>query len=495
MAKIDQAIIRMYRMGTGDCFIIKFTGGGDKEFTMMIDCGTWQGSKKDLTPFVEDLKAFVGNHIDLLVVTHEHKDHVHVFDACKELFTTDFTVDRIWMGWTEDDKKAKVKKWQQSYGQKKKALGMAAEKINSLMQDPQHRSQLMQQFNGDKMFALQEAFDAAVGRFAELQLGMKNGVYAGLLAGMKVVKEDIAKRKKIDYWSPGDIIEDLEGLEGIRFYVLGPPLSWDEVRVETGGKGESYDHTAELSGSDGFAMAVNAAGNGLATDSILPFDPKFVLKGRRTRAAMDYNKADNAWRKIDFDWLQSAGSLALRLNSITNNLSLALAIEFTGSGRVLLFPGDAEYGSWASWHTIKWTVPSRQKGVHLTEDLLNRTVFYKVAHHLSHHGTAERLGLDMMTHPELTAMATLDYSIISPGWTSTMPNRGILKDLVAKTKGRLMVMNPEGLFYDHPTDTQPLDEKIRDERNKMTRSETDTFKAAYQEDKKGLWIQYTVTDQ
>jgi hypothetical protein len=123
---------------------------------------------------------------------------------------------------------------------------------------------------------------------------------------------------------------------------------------------------------------------------------------------------------------------------------------------------------------------------------LNRTVFYKVAHHLSHHGTAERLGLDMMTHPELSAMATLDYSVISPGWTRTMPNRGILKDLIAKTRGRVMVMNTEGLFYDNPENSQPLEKKIKDERKKMTHTEAAAFKAAYKEDE--LWLQYTITD-
>jgi hypothetical protein len=493
MAKIDQAIIRMYRMGTGDCFIIKFASGGKEQFKMMIDCGTWQGSKQKLTPYVKDLKAFVDNHIDLLVVTHEHKDHLHGFDACKEFFTRNFTVDRVWMGWTEEDKKTKVKKWQQSYGQKKKALGLAAARLNAFVRNPKHRDQLARQFNGDNMLALQQNFSVAIDNFAELQLGITGGNYAGPLAGMKVVKEEIGK-KNIEYRSPGDIIEDLENLEGIRFYVLGPPLSWDEVRVETGGKGESYDHTAELSGSDSFAMAVDKAADNLAAGGVTPFEKKFILKDRKSRAPKDYHKKDNAWRKIDFDWLQSAGNLALRLNSITNNLSLALAIEFTGSGQVLLFPGDAEYGSWASWHTIQWKVPSRQKKKHLTEDLLNRTVFYKVAHHLSHHGTAERLGLDMMTHPQLSAMATLDYSVISPGWCNTMPNRGILKDLIAKTKGRIMVMNTDRLFYDHPDDTQPLEKKIREERKKMTRGEADAFKANYLEDDRGLWMQFTVND-
>ena len=49
-----------------------------------------------------------------------------------------------------------------------------------------------------------------------------------------------------------------------------------------------------------------------------------------------------AWRRIDTDWLGSAGQLGLQLDSDTNNTSLALAIELVGSGKVLLFAADAQ---------------------------------------------------------------------------------------------------------------------------------------------------------
>ena len=174
---------------------------------------------------------------------------------------------------------------------------------------------------------------------------------------------------------------------------------------------------------------------------------------------------------------------------MTNNLSLALAIEFEDSGRVMLFPGDAEYGSWASWHKINWTEPSRTPGKHLTEDLLNRTVFYKVAHHLSHNGTAQRLGLEMMKDPDLAAMATLDYSVISSGWTTTMPNRAILAELLTRTKGRLMVMNEKDLFFDRENQI-PLAGRIKSARSQMSTKIKTDFARDYVEDP--LYLQYTV---
>ena len=150
----------------------------------------------------------------------------------------------------------------------------------------------------------------------------------------------------------------------------------------------------------------------------------------------------------------------------------------------MLFPGDAEYGSWASWHEIKWKEKGRGKHddgkpKHLTEDLLNRTVFYKVAHHLSHNGTAKRRGLEMMTHVDLAAMATLDYAVISDTWKSTMPNRAILADLLTQTRGRLMVLRDEGLFIDAKQKV-PLADKIASTRAEMSAAVGKAFEKAHQ---------------
>src|SRR5687768_2131673 len=63
-----------------------------------------------------------------------------------------------------------------------------------------------------------------------------------------------------------------------------------------------------------------------------------------------------AWRRIDDDWLDSAGEFALQLDSYTNNTSLAMAIELKGTGKVLLFVADAQAGNWISWAGLSWEV-------------------------------------------------------------------------------------------------------------------------------------------
>jgi hypothetical protein len=492
MSNITHTEIRMYRMGTGDCFVLKFFAGAALKYKMLIDCGTWSGSAAHLAPYIHHLKAYVENHVDLLVVTHEHKDHVHVFDACENLFTQGFAIDRVWMGWTEKDSAAKVKRWQKDYGQQKMALFHAARELKAAVHDPAYAAQLQHEFNGLGILNSRRSFAATLEGLTDLHVDTGGGTFAayvGLLAGMRVVKKNLGPGK-IAYYKPGDIIANLQQLPGIKFFVLGPPLSWEDVKKESGAEGESYDHNKDLALSAAFAAAVldQAVGGNLGA---APFDASYNLAPGESicQAQQAYTCPGNEWRKIEHEWLLGAGSLALRINSLTNNLSLALAIEFEDSGRVMLFPGDAEYGSWASWHRINWTEPSRTPGKHLTEDLLNRTVFYKVAHHLSHNGTAQRLGLEMMKDPDLAAMATLDYSVIGNGWTTTMPNRAILAELLARTKGRLMVMNEKGLFLDREQQI-PLADRIQSARSQMSTKMKTDFARDHVEDP--LYLQYTV---
>ena len=106
-----------------------------------------------------------------------------------------------------------------------------------------------------------------------------------------------------------------------------------------------------------------------------------------------------------------------------------------------MFPGDAEYGSWASWHEIEKWKPKKQGEKHFVEELLNRTVFYKVGHHLSYNGTALQKGIMMMESNELAAMATLDRQRISEGWKATMPNRFLLQELLKRCQGKVFIMD------------------------------------------------------
>src|SRR6266545_1878611 len=97
-----QVRVRMYRQGLGDCYLITF-GTGAAARHVLIDCGTLgtTTNNNSMRDIVASIRAVTGDHLDLVVATHEHKDHLSGFASRKEDFS-DMTIDRFWVGWTEN---------------------------------------------------------------------------------------------------------------------------------------------------------------------------------------------------------------------------------------------------------------------------------------------------------------------------------------------------------------------------------------------------------
>jgi beta-lactamase superfamily II metal-dependent hydrolase len=100
----DKLLIRAYNVELGDCIYCRIPDErvaqtGDRDFHMLVDCRSW-GSFAALKTAIEHLKTGLPDaghgktRLDLLVVTHEHKDHIAGFDA--DLFS-DLSIAHIWM--------------------------------------------------------------------------------------------------------------------------------------------------------------------------------------------------------------------------------------------------------------------------------------------------------------------------------------------------------------------------------------------------------------
>src|SRR6516165_10226080 len=78
--------VAMYNVGFGDCFLVKFDTD-ERPYTMLIDCGQLSGSAGNGPDFwdvverlVADLPVLDGRpRLDVIVMTHRHRDHVHGF--------------------------------------------------------------------------------------------------------------------------------------------------------------------------------------------------------------------------------------------------------------------------------------------------------------------------------------------------------------------------------------------------------------------------------
>jgi beta-lactamase superfamily II metal-dependent hydrolase len=459
---INKVSIRMYCIGTGDCFVLKFYSGNTEKFNMMIDCGSCHGTANEFIPYITDLREFVKKRgIDLLIVTHEHQDHVNGFQKCKDIFK-DIKIGEAWFAWTEEpgdpnSREAELLK-------KRNKLRLAF--TNAMDEFRIHKDDIENNFEGDynltKIKKANTAFMNGLSTLADINLSaMSEANNEESLPGMLAIKEKLRNENvEVKYLNPGEI-KKLTAAPGLNFYILGPP--WERNSVFKDGKEGTDVYKKYLSLNQSMLSAESFMKTGDEMKSTdLPFDLQYTFDDPSNistplgplpeysievgKIISEYHNPKAKWRNIDYDWLTSVGSLAIRLNKNLNNTSLALAIEFEESGNVLLFPGDAEFGNWESWHLIEKWDKKGKNGKHLAEDLLNRTVFYKSGHHLSYNGTALAKGINMMPLSGMTAMVPLDRTRISPKWKSTMPNKLLLEDLIKRCDGKVFIMSEDDIL-------------------------------------------------
>jgi beta-lactamase superfamily II metal-dependent hydrolase len=424
-----RARVRMYRVGLGDCFLVT-SYQEDKPRHMLIDCGMFAGSRlnpaiaeKDVqAQVVKDIAAETGGNLDVVVVTHEHMDHVSIFNSAKSIFDG-MTFGQAWFGWVEDPDNKLAKSLRGKYERLKVALAAGLSGLQGLAEaDPDAYGNVHQG-------------TAKIAEFLGLAAdGKKLAVQPR--AAMDYVKAKAGKAN-LKFGHPGDTW----GFGGLKVRVLGPPESEEQMRIMERA-GASYDR-ALLFGVDDEADA--------PAEAQYPFPAQWRLDAviQKGQVQLDkpadsslldmvarYSDAQQSWRRIDNQALDSISTLALQMDKYINNTSLALAFEFDddGKGDVLLFPGDAQVGNWSSWFDIKKFDVS---------DLLSRTTFYKVGHHGSHNATYKP-ALEKMNHPKLVAMIPTNQKFAKNSKKWVMPAPNLNKALKEHTHERLL-RNDQGI--------------------------------------------------
>jgi len=459
------AIVRMYRIGHGDCFLIAFSGE-ERPSYVLIDCGYKPKSPEKLTTPTDvgkigaDIIAATGGFIDVAIITHEHQDHVNGFRPAN---FPGLKVGKVWFAWTENPK-------------------------------DEIANQLRAKFN-DRLLGLIDArvaFAAAgndriaddIDWYLEFELGEGAADYNGRQHAAAAAKDPAKSANKIamqflrqcatgepEYLYPHERARPIPGAASARAFVLGPPRDVDKI--------DDLDPIGEESfGDDNGAPSMRAdapAAAGERTARLSPFQRRHVLPMEEALAHEDFGEffrtyygADKdglaevsdgeevltnaAWRRMSADDATEAGALALAMNNATNNASLVLAFELSKGGKVLLFVGDAQAGNWRSWADAAFDDGDKDRGDrHVTaKDLLARTVLYKVGHHCSHNATLK--GKLDSKYPNLSWMAqggnasefiAMITSVEAwarqkprPDWNHPMPQ--IKEALLEKAGGRVL---------------------------------------------------------
>jgi hypothetical protein len=457
------ATVRMYRLGHGDCFLIAFPReGGGTPYYVMIDCGYKPGSNsadyfdiaRPIGDVVKHLHEACGGHLDLVILTHEHQDHLNGLWKKTKPYFEEFEIEEAWVAWTEDPDNTLA---------------------NALR--VRHKDQLLGLIGARNQLALAIGDDApAVSRVDGL-LGLEVGGGdlkldpAAMLAaaedpeksvnkqGLKLVKDKAAANKGCFYLYPGIEPVALDGAAGVRAFIFGPPESAELIADEDPRDGEGFPSDRPLS----FAAAART-----------PMEERSSLFRRHTSIQREYAfdgetplfverygngtgpedvadrvevAPDAGWRRIDDEWLFSAETLALKLNTGINNTSLVVAFELPQTKKILFFAADAQRGNWISWKDLRF----RDGAATVTaKEILARAVLYKVGHHGSHNATLSGTASDEQPNlawmgqgaaaGEFTAMITAvnEWATTknTPPWVHPLPS--IREALERKAQGRVL---------------------------------------------------------
>jgi Metallo-beta-lactamase superfamily len=400
--------VRMYRQGLGDCFLITIPRQNGNPFYVVIDCGVILGTKnseKIMKEVVEHIIKTTGGRVDVVVATHEHWDHISGFNQAREIWTDKnrLTVGQVWLSWAEDNKNPLALKLRKQRNHLKIALQAAASRMRL-------------------------AGDASAAQEVTSMLDFFGA--AGTTSDALEVVKGLCEAKDVRYCTPQDPPVQIEGTD-VKVYVLGPPPDEKLIKKYNPSKREP-----ETYGVDSINNYLSALQPTLSdTDVETPFGEGFQIplnmaqqmpffQQRYWGEDAESTEKSQAWRRIDGSWLDSSSSLALQLDSATNNTCLVLAFEL-GDGEVLLFAADAQVGNWLSWQNLKWNVDGNDV---TGPDLLKRTIFYKVGHHGSHNATLRKLGLEEMESLKLAFVPVNRKMAIKKRWKQ-MPLNELMKKL------------------------------------------------------------------
>jgi beta-lactamase superfamily II metal-dependent hydrolase len=375
--------VRMYNVGFGDSFLI-YLPTEDGVRKVLIDCGvhpTGHGPRaiNDVAKqIIADATPADGTpSIDVVIATHRHADHVSGFayQGWKAV-----TVQEVWMPWTEDYGNAdavRILEKQSKAAKKLKAKHAAAPLIDELAQNAL--------VNADAMKMLHEGF-------------------AGKPRRLYLPYED---EQKNSFKTPA--------LPGVDVHVMGPSRNEKVIKDMDPKAGHSYLHLLQADPDE--------------LKELRPFADVWCVQPRSydRNLRLDHKTITNLETAGTVDALLAAAALEDSVNGTS------LMLMFNINNAYMLFPGDAQWGTWnAAINNERW------------RELLAKTTFYKVGHHGSHNATpTDFLDGVLKDSASLVAAMVCTRTEVNPTWD--IPRMPLLT--------RLRKMTPNVVRSDEPKKT------------------------------------------
>jgi hypothetical protein len=456
--------LRMYRVGFGDCFLLTFQYAAPLEDGrsvrhVLIDFGSTSLPKgqASLLPIAKLLNQHTNGEIDVVVVSHRHRDHLSAFgspDIAKLLAKPRYP-KLVVRSWTEDPTAAPSFQAGTAIvgGARSAAVADRSMAFLRTIDQAERFSQVLTDRTGG---APSRSLAAGIGRMAFGQLKNKPAV--------DQLRKWAGRGSSYLHYGLPSGIEAV--VPGISVRVLGPPTVDQHPAVATQ---RSRD-------PDEFWMLYRGLAQGLSPTDFgvdAPDDEPFTraddsgadaASGSPDQAALEAPRTNGdigeagpvRWltKRMGRQQLNSLLRIVRILDDVLNNTSVILLFELPalpgGAPRRLLFPGDAQIENWE--YALK-VVPERKDNL----DLLRGVDLYQVGHHGSRNATPRTL-FNLWDEPEtqgrpMSAVLSTKAGVHGDSPATAVPR----KTLVAALDTRMTLFSTQSL-----TSAQPFYELAAD---------------------------------
>lgn len=374
----NRITVRMYQVGFGDCFLISFAyhaplPDGRRERHVLIDFGStrWpKNYKPRYRDLATDIAKQTGGKLDVLVISHRHKDHLGGFaDDSAAATIAALQPSLVLRPWTENPQAAANATGPALIGQRSLDY---ADGLNSA-----------QVFAGQVARALRghhQGFRAELAAMAIEQLANQDAIrHLDALAG--------SASAGAGYLHAGQPSGIDPLIPGVTTKVLGPPTidQWPAVAGQRADDPEYWLRQHSLLA--GMLKTVNA--------------PPALIRVADSSRRQTIDPGPLRWivERMRDQQTHSLLRIVSSLDDALNNTSIILLFQ-TGTRR-LLFPGDAQIENWS--YTLTSPIAAA-----LRADLADIDL-YKVGHHGSRNASPRNLIKRWQPHtrPFVAMMSTL----------------------------------------------------------------------------------------